>query len=478
MRRLRAVLLLVGLCTVAAPARGAAQSDSVAFPFALFVDAILAHHPVARQAQLIADQARSELRAAWGAFDPTITATWDRKTFGGTAYYNYVDAAMKIPLPIGADVTLAFDRTLGRYVNPDRRTAEDGLFSAGISIPLGQRIVTDERRAALQQARAARDLGEAERTAVLNKLLYSAAKDYGLWYEAWRRRAIAAEGEALAEFRLQAVRRRVANGESAPIDTIEAQLELQRRQVTRYESEAAWYVATLTITAYCWDAQGAPQALPAGATPVLAAIEATTVDSLRIAALLETATRRHPELLKVQAKVRQAEAQRLLALQGVLPLAEAKIEGLSERGLGGALEAGVRADNDFKSAVLLKTPLLFLKESGKLGAASQKLDFQRLEGDRVERAVEVDTRAAMFDLVTLGRILERQRSSVRQARLLREAEQVRFDNGESTLLILNLRERLVLDESAKLAALEGKVAGARGALALATGDRTLLLSGR
>jgi outer membrane protein TolC len=159
-------------------------------------------------------------------------------------------------------------------------------------------------------------------------------------------------------------------------------------------------------------------------------------------------------------------------------LAEAKIEGLSERGLGGALEAGVRADNDFKSAVLLKSPLLFLKESGKLGAASQKLDFQRLEGDRVERAVEVDTRAAMFDLATLGRILERQRSSVRQARLLREAEQVRFDNGESTLLILNLRERLVLDESAKLAALEGKVAGARGALALATGDRTLLLSGR
>ena len=62
------------------------------------------------------------------------------------------------------------------------------------------------------------------------------------------------------------------------------------------------------------------------------------------------------------------------------------------------------------------------------------------------------------------------------ARLLRDAEQVRYENGEGTLLILNLRERLVLDESVKLAAVEAKVAGARAALAVATGDRTLLVS--
>jgi outer membrane protein TolC len=92
--------------------------------------------------------------------------------------------------------------------------------------------------------------------------------------------------------------------------------------------------------------------------------------------------------------------------------------------------------------------------------------------------VEFDVRASMFDLSNLFRLLDRQRASVSNARLLRDAEQTRFENGESTLLILNLRERLVLDESAKLAALEGKVAAARGALALATGDRELLLTGR
>jgi hypothetical protein len=93
----------------------------------------------------------------------------------------------------------------------------------------------------------------------------------------------------------------------------------------------------------------------------------------------------------------------------------------------------------------------------------------------VRREVEFDARAAIFDLFNLERLRQRQVANVRNARLLRDAEQVRFDNGESTLLILNLRERLVLDEAVKLAAVEAKVAGARAALAVATGDRTLLL---
>ncbi|WP_439643198.1 TolC family protein [Gemmatimonas sp.] len=448
------------------------------FPFPAFVDVVLAHHPVSQQARLVAEQARAELRQAWGAFDPKLVASWDQKRFGGTEYFKYFDAEMKIPLPIGADVTLAFDRTMGRYFNPDRRTTGAGTFSAGISLPLGQRIITDERRTALQQARAARDAGDAERVGLLNKLLFSAAKDYGTWYEMWRRRAIAQEGEALADFRLQAVRQRVANGESAPIDTIEAMLELQRRQVTRYETEASFFVATLNLTAYLWDSEGRPMALPGDAKPVLDGVERGGIDSTRLAGLIDQATRRNPDLLKVQAKVKQAEAERLLATQGLIPLAEAKLAGLAQRGADETFFSRDRLDNNYKAALSVSSPVLFLKERGKLGATGAKLEFQEYERDRLQRDVEFDVRAAMFDLTNLERLLDRQTANVRNARLLRDAEQVRFENGESTLLILNLRERLVLDEAAKLASLQGKVAAARGALALATGDRTLLIISR
>ncbi len=471
----------IGLvCALAIPL--SAQSTAVRldtlgtpFTFPAFVDGILANHPVATQARLVADQARSDLRTAWGAFDPTVTASWDQKKFGGTSYYNYFDAELKIPLPIGADVTVAFDRTMGRYFNPDRRTPSNGTIEAGISIPLGQRILTDERRNALQQARAARDAGEADRTAIVNKLLFSAAKDYGAWYESWRRRVIAQEGEALAEFRLQAVRRRVANGESAPIDTIEALLELQRREVTRFEAEASFYLASLDVTAYIWDDAGRPAPLPADAKPLLLGIEGVGIDSTRLGQLLDVATRRNPDLLKVQARVKQAEAQRLFSTQALLPLAEAKLAGLGANDSEQSFFDGERLDNNYKAGLVIKSPLLFLKETGRFASTGQRLDFQRLERDRLRREIEFDVRAAIFDLFNLERLRLRQVANVRNARLLRDAEQVRYENGEGTLLILNLRERLVLDESVKLAAVEAKVAGARAALAVATGDRTLLV---
>ncbi len=455
-----------------------ATLDTIGIPFAFpaFIDGILANHPVATQARLVADQARSDLRTAWGAFDPTITATWDQKKFGGTQYYNYFDAELKIPLPIGADVTIAFDRTMGRYFNPDRRTAATGTFDVGISIPLGQRILTDERRNALQQARAARDAGDADRTGMVNKLLFSAAKDYGVWYESWRRRVIAQEGEALAEFRLEAVRRRVANGESAPIDTIEALLELQRREVTRFEAEASFYLSSLDVTAYLWDDAGRPAPLPVDAKPVLLGIDRVGIDSTRLEALLDLATRRNPDLLKVQARIKQAEAQRLFSTQALLPLAEAKVAALGSSDSEQSFFDGERLDNNYKAGLSIKSPLLFLKETGRFASSGQRLEFQRLERDRLRREVEFDARSAIFDLFNLERLRQRQVANVRNARLLRDAEQVRYENGEGTLLILNLRERLVLDESVKLAAVEAKVAGARAALVVATGDRTLLLT--
>ncbi len=481
-RRRLAPWLLAGAVLVAAPraAWGAPQAprapqapDSLPFPFAALVDAVLARHPVAQQARLVAQQARHELRVAWGAFDPTITATWDQKVAGGVSYYNYVDAELKVPLPIGADVIVAFDRTLGRYANPDRRTDGVGTFSAGMSIPLGQRIITDERRTALAVARAARDAGAADQGAMVNKLLWSAAKAYGSWYEGWQRRAVAVEGEALAAFRLQAVRLRVRNGESAPVDSAEALLELQRRQVTRIEAENAWYLATLGVTALLWSESGAPAALPAGAYPTVAGVS-TAVDSSQLAAILADAARRHPDLLKQAARVRQAEAQRLLTTQQLLPFAEAKVAGVADRGEGFPPLGGDRLADNFKGALTVRTPLAFARESGRWEAAGDRLGIQRLERDRLQREVELDVRGAVFDLAALEQLLGRQRETVRLARLLRDAEQRRFENGESTLLVVNLRERLVLDEAVKLAALEAKVVGARGALVVAAGNPSLL----
>ena len=72
-----------------AQAQGATRADStgIPYPYAAFIAQVMADHPVARQADLLAEDVRNQLRTAWGAFDPTITANWDQKRFSGTNYY-------------------------------------------------------------------------------------------------------------------------------------------------------------------------------------------------------------------------------------------------------------------------------------------------------------------------------------------------------------------------------------------------------
>lgn len=130
--------------------------DGTPLTFDAFFATVSRNHPVVRQARLLADGADADVTAAYGSFEPKFEASWQQKRFAGssasaqTLYWNYADIALKIPTPFGADLKMGFERASGRYINPQFTTPTGGLFSAGIAIPLGQRILTDERRTALR----------------------------------------------------------------------------------------------------------------------------------------------------------------------------------------------------------------------------------------------------------------------------------------------------------------------------------------
>ena len=476
MRR-RVIATVVALLATSAALTAQSPTNSEPFPFARFRALVAENHPVAQQARLVNAQARSALQEAWGAFDPKLSLSLSQKAYKGVPYYNYVDAALKVPTPLGADLKLGFERATGTKFSADRTTPPNGLLSLGMTVPLGQRVLTDERRTGLASARAQREAGEAEQQGMINKLLLDAAKAYGNWYASTRRLEIANDGYRLATFRYDAVVQRVRSGDSAPIDTIEAALEVQRRAVTRAEADAEQRAVMLLVSTYLWDARGQPVDLNEQARPVLDGIHATPPDTMRLSTWLSAVADRHPELRKAEAKLRVANAERLLALQGLLPLAEGSVAALADRDESGKLLSTTRWSDNFKAGLEAQTSLLLRKERGKLARASQKLDYTRWDRDDLRRDLAYGLRVALNDVVLLERVLGTQRVNVRHATMLRDAEQVRFDNGESTLLLVNTRERLVLDEATKLASLEGKIAAVRAALVVALGDPALLNDG-
>lgn len=445
--------------------------------FDVFYAEVLADHPVIRQARLLDERARAEILAAkGGVYDPTVSAAWSRKVFSGTEYYDYVDASLKVPTPIGIDLKLGYEQAAGAYINPDRRTPSSGLFVAGVTIPVGRGLVTDSRRNALAQAKALGSVASAERQAAVNKLLYSATRDYAAWFEAWRRRAIIREGVALAQFRLQAVTRRFDDGDAAAIDTVEAGLEYQRRLVALLEADNDWYLSTQAINAYLWDGQATPVDLAPGIVPSVHGLEPVPLDTAAVGGWLSQAMLRHPDLAKALGKLQQEQANRRFYAQDLLP--EIELEAAALRTGGGGLGTGwPDVSENYKLGAVGTTPLLLMKGRGRLDASKAKAESAELEAALVRRDVRLAILVSANDVLTLERILALQVEAVRQARLLRDGEQRRFENSESTLFLVNQRDRLLLDEQVKLVGYEAKYVKARAGLALALGVPAALREG-
>ncbi len=447
----------------------------VPFTFDTFLDRVTRNHPVARQAALLSSGADGDVTAAYGAFEPKVEASWQQKRFASspssaqTQYYNYADIALKVPTPFGADFKLGYERASGRYINPQFLTPNNGLFSAGFSIPLGQRILTDERRTALKVARALRDVAQAERAGITNKLLYSAAKAYAEWFASALQLQVIRDGVRLAETRYAAIARRVVAGDAAGIDSIEAAAEFNRRRAQLQGAEQAYFAATLDLTSYLWDARVQPVDLEPGVVPSDSGLGRVVLDSAAVPALLARVVARHPEVRKADGKVAQAAAERSLARQAILPLASAELSALRAQGSGFELGDALARDGNYKGAISVSSPLLFLKERGKFESTDAKFERAELDARDVRREVVLLVRTAVNDLAQFEAQLALQRDAVRLFRMLSAGERAKFDAGESTLFLVNTRERQVLDEELKYVALQAKYLAARAALAVAAG---------
>ena len=442
--------------------------------FDTFFDVVRRNHPVVRQARLIEEGADGDVTAAIGNFEPKVEATWEQKRFGSnpasqSLYYNYADVAVKIPTPFGADFKIGYERASGRFINPQNTTPTNGLFSAGFSLPLGQRILTDERRTALRVARALRDVAQAERQGMTNKLLFSAAKSYSEWYATALQLQVIREGVQLADVRYNAIRGRVRAGDAAGIDSIEAAAELNRRRAQVQGAQQAYFAATMDLTSYLWDGRGQPQDLSPTNVPSDSGLGRATLDSAAVPALLARVLAVHPDVRKAEGKFDEAAADRALARQAIQPLVSADLSAL--RAQGGTFDVGnaLNRDGNYKGAVNFSSPLLFFKERGKFRSTDAKADRADLELRETRRDVTLLVRTAINDLSQFEAQLALQRDAVRLFRILSAGEQAKFDAGESTLFLVNSRERAVLDEELKYVALQAKYLAARAALAVAAG---------
>ena len=457
-------LILLMLCTIPTFAQ-------TTFGYEDFKNLVLKNHPTVKQANLFPRDAEAEIMQAKGAFDLKLTSYFDRKSFKGIDYYNRWDNILKIPTWPGVDFKLGYERNTGKYLLQEESSQ---LLVAGLSVPIGQGLIIDARRNTLKQARLGRNYAEAERQKLINSTIFYATKSYWDWWFSYQQLQLIQEGYDLADKRFIATRERARVGEQATIDSVEAKITLQDREVALQQAIIELQNYRLALSNYLWSTYETPLELPEGAAPPVAPIR--KVDETTLLALINQAKLQHPEIQKLNVKMDQLQIEERFRKEMLKPVFNANFNFIAD---GFLSKPTSNFENSFslnnhKLGFEFAMPLFLRKERGKLQQVRIKQQSTGLDLNLARREIMNDVYAAYNEVRNFEKQLKIQQDATQNQEILVRAEQRKFDIGESTLFLINTRESKLIEMRTKIELLKSKYEKALANLAYMAGLTELL----
>lgn len=435
MRVFGSLMLLIPLLC---PFFSSGQEAASVITFGQFMERVRRHHPVAYQADLQPLFGRAAVQAARGAFDPMLYTAVGQKQFNGSEYYSMVDAGVKAPTWFGIDLYAGYEQNRGAYLNPEYNTPGAGLWNAGISLPVGQGLLIDRRRAELRKAQLYEQMTEADRQLMLNDLMLDAGIAYWEWARAYAVRQVYLDAMDNAQQRLSMVRRLAELGDRPFVDTLEASIFLQTIEISRQQAELDIQNARVLLGIYLWE-DGVTALEPStDALPDDMAADGGLPLDQRMVTLLDTLVTSHPELRLARFKIDQLNIDRRFRADLLKPMVNLKYNAINE-----PVNHNPMADytiSNYKWGLDFAMPLLLRRERGQLRMA--KLALREAQFGLTGKMAVLDFRARAAINIWATTLEQSQLFSrtVRDYRSLLDAEQRLFESGESSIFMVNARQ--------------------------------------
>lgn len=422
-------------------------SDSIqALGLDEFYKIILNNHPVVKQADLLSRMAQEEIRLARGSFDPKLGSTFDYKEFQDKTYYNKLDAYLTFPTWFPVNPKMGYQRNTGQQINNEDVILGEKQLYAGVSIPIGRGLFTDERRTAVKQARLFSDIAAADQVKIINKILLDAAKDYWEWYYAYYQYKLSTRAVTIAEEVFQRININLEQGEASILDTVQAKITLQSRRVEQQEALLNFQNTGIIVSNYLWDEQGNPLQLGLSVAPVASTDDLVRIQKELLEDLVTRAKQNHPELIKLSVKLNQLELDWSLAREFLKPQLDLNYSILSQPDFSSEIDPL----NNYKLGVDFSFPILLRKERAKLALTRFKIENTTFQRTQTEREIINQINSAFNEVTNTRIILSQQREVVRLYDRLLAGELLNLESGESDLFKINIQQEKLLQSQSKL----------------------------
>lgn len=425
------------------------QVDSM-FRFQDYISLVIKYHPEALNANLSIREAHFQHMKAKGNFDPKLQFDQATKRFDNKNYYSLSNTVVKLPTWFGLEFKGGYEANSGLYLSEEHVVPGSGLWYGGVSMPIGRNLFFDERRAILRKAQINNVQAENMQKMNLAELSLEASEIYWNWYKAVLTEQIAQEGIRLAQERLVNVKSTAQLGDIPFIDTLEATILLNNRQL-EYQN---YVLQTINyrnkLNTFLWADEHIPLELASSATPdttyKVASLVVDKIDSLQSIWMNEYHLKR-----------RAIEIDRKLYAEYLKPEIDVNYNPLLIPQANNFLP--VFNPVNYKFGINASYSLLLRKERANFNLAKVKLEgtenstalkFQELE---MKLSTVIQTLSNLSDQIVM------QERMVSYYKTITSAELTKYQIGESTQFVVNSREMKYLESKMKLVDLKAKYYG-------------------
>lgn len=462
------IRILCSLLLISCLTKSVAQSNNpVVFSPQQFIEQVRQFHPVAKQAKIVVQKADAELLAAKGLFDPTAQLNAERKTFDGKNYFFYTNPEVKLPTWIGADFKAGLENNGGQFLNPEVTRSQSSYL--GIEMPLARGLVMDKRRAAVEQARLFRSQSDQERLGIINDLLFDSYITYWEWAGAYQLYSIYSRFLEISRDRLRFVRIAFFNGDRSVMDTVEALTQVQNFEMLQANALMRFNNTRLELSNFLWEERDSAYIIPTNYVP-----DTTQFVMYQLADQLDNyvsrANQENPFLRMYDFKLDALEVERKLKFQSLLPYFNVKYNLLNQGyNVFRNFDAAALFTNNYKWGIDFKIPLFLREGRGDYRKAKLKIQETNLEVSNKRWQIENKVRFYYNEMTLLEKQLRITQQALNNYQILLRNETLRFENGESSLFLVNTRENKVMESMEKLVELRIKYYKSRYATEWAAG---------
>ena len=415
------------------------------FGFEVYLGYVKKHHPLVKQANLTLNIGEANLLRAKGGFDPKITVDYNTKEFKNTEYYNELNATFKVPIWYGVELKGNFENNTGVFLDPSMTTPEEGLYSAGVSVSLGQGLIMNDRMATLKKAKFFNEQTKADRDLLVNEILYEASLAYFNWLQAYKEEKIYTNFLDNASRRLEAVKQSFIAGDKAAIDTLEAKITTQNWRLGYEAAKLKRQKAGLQASNFLW-LENVPLEFEESVVPELPTETVLNSSlSLEIIASDSIALIDHPKLRSLDLKMESLEVDRRLKSNKLLPKLDVQYNFL----VSDFEQQYLFNTSNYKAMVNFSMPIFLRKERGELKLAKLKLQDINYEITSSSLSIRNKISAVKTEIASLNNQQKIVQNIVMDYTVLLNGEERKFFLGESSLFLINSRERSLITSQLK-----------------------------